>query len=360
MNVKKVHPVRIGIIGLGGMSEHHIRQLSLAGGAEVTAVCDVNGEALKRVGEALAVPEEKRYSDFAALVADGDVDAVLSVTPNRQHADIMEACIRQGKAVMSEKPFTRTLEEAERLRPLYEKHPVPCMIGFSYRYVPSFRYAKQLLREAKLGTIRHVNVHYLQQWGAPGFETPFSWRFSREESGSGALGDLGAHMIDAARFFAGEIEAVCGVMKTIVPMRHDRASGESRAVDVDDFASFQALFADGAVGTFATSRNAVGSGNQLEVSVYGEAGTLHVACERPDEIRLCVLDAETKQTPFRTLQVPEQFRRNQLQDFLDAARGEKPQDMPGFADGYMNQLIIEAVIESARRGAFVAVGAGGK
>lgn len=349
--------MKFGIIGLGGMANHHLNLLSKLHDVKVTALCDVNEKALHTVANKYEVPSERRFTDYESLIKDSEVDAIISIVPNKVHAKIIKLCIQYGKPLMTEKPFTVNFEEAVELKELFEKKPIPCMVGFSYRYIPAFRFVKQMLEEGQLGAIRHISVSYLQQWGAPLFEIPFNWRFSKEMSGSGALGDLGSHMIDSARYFIGEFKSVAGMMTTFVKERRVDGGG-TQAVDVDDFTSFQATFENGAMGTFVTSRNAIGSGNQLEVTIFGDKGTVKVGCETPDEIEICVISKENLESGFVKIPVPEQYYLNQLQDFIDYVKGTSLKYVPIFEDGYKNQKIMECVIKSATTGMRIDVGNG--
>ncbi|MFC0561564.1 Gfo/Idh/MocA family protein [Halalkalibacter alkalisediminis] len=351
----KRNVVSVGLIGLGGMANAHRRMISELEQLQLMALCDVNSELLKRIGEEEEVKEEKRFNDMEALIADPDVDVVISIVPNHLHAKVLELCIQYQKPIMAEKPFTLNFEEAEDLAKLYEKLPIPCMIGFSYRYIPSFRYAKKLLEEKKIGSIRHIAVRYLQSFGAPLFEVPYAWRFNKAVTGTGALGDLGAHMIDSARFFVGEFQSVSALMETFVHERKDPISGEMKKVDVDDYASFQAVLEDNVLGNFVTTRNAIGSGNQHEVTIYGDYGTIHVNCERPDEIDLWTKEENEERPTFKTKKVPEHYQKQQLQDFADLVTDNQQVGTPTFDDGYQNQKVLERIIESAKRGQSVKV-----
>ncbi|WP_199617351.1 Gfo/Idh/MocA family protein [Paenibacillus alkalitolerans] len=339
------HQIRVGLIGLGGMANHHARLLSEIPEAEITAICDVNAELLRTVGDKLRVA--RRYQDYASIVQDSNVDCIVSVVPNKFHAEILDLCIQYGKPCMTEKPFTVDFAEAELLKEKYEKSPIPCMVGFSYRYVASFRYAKHLIEQGELGDIRHISANYLQQWGAEMFDTPYSWRFSKTMSGSGALGDLGAHMIDAARYFAGEFAYVSAVMKTFVKERRLPDSEQMRTVDVDDFAAFVAGFENGAAGVFTTSRNAIGFGNHLEVTLFGTKATIQVNCEHPKTVRRWGKRSAEVDSNVETLNVPERFELNQLQDFLNMIRGEGTKELPDFRDGYENQKVLDMLIRSS-------------
>jgi predicted dehydrogenase len=345
----------IGLIGLGGMANVHRRMISELEQLQLGALCDVNEELLNEIGNEEGVSEEKCFNDMEALIADPDVDAVISIVPNHLHAKVIELCIQHQKPIMAEKPFTLNFDEAEKLALLYEQQPIPCMVGFSYRYVPSFRYAKKLIEENRIGTIRHIAVRYLQSFGAPLFEVPYAWRFNKTVTGTGALGDLGAHMIDSARFFVGEFRSVSALMETFVHERKDLVSGELKKVDVDDYASFQAVLENNIIGNFVTTRNAVGSGNQHEVTIYGDYGTIHVNCERPNEIDICIKEEADKSPIFRTEKVPERYKKQQLQDFADLLINNEQGGTPVFYDGYQNQKVLERIIQSAESGQSVKV-----
>jgi predicted dehydrogenase len=347
--------VTVGLIGLGGMANAHRRMISELDQLSLVALCDVNKDLLKKIANEEGISEEMCFHKMEALISHPDVNAIISIVPNHLHAKVIELCIHYQKPVMAEKPFTLNFAEAEKLAVLYEKQPIPCMVGFSYRYVPSFRYAKALLEENKIGTVRHIDVRYLQSFGAPLYEVPYTWRFNQSISGTGALGDLGAHMIDSARYFIGEFQSVSALLKTFIHERKDQMSGEMKKVDVDDYASFHAILEDNVIGHFVTTRNAVGSENQHEVTIYGDNGTIHVNCERPNEIDICVKVAANNKPAFRTYDVPENYKRQQLEDFVDVVTFNPKQGTPTFYDGYQNQKVIEKILQSAERGQAVII-----
>jgi predicted dehydrogenase len=346
----KNQSIRVGLIGLGGMANAHRKMISELEQLQLSALCDVNDELLHKVGDEEGIGKEKQFNEMESLIRDADVDAVISIVPNDLHAKVLELCIRHQKPIMAEKPFTLNFKEAEYLAELYEKKPIPCMVGFSYRYIPAFRYAKQLLQENKIGTLRHMEVRYLQSFGAPIFDVPYLWRFNKAVTGTGALGDLGAHMIDSARFLVGEFKSVSALMRTFVPERRDPASGSMQKVEVDDYVSFHAVLENDVAGAFLTTRNAIGSGNQHEVTLYGDIGTIHVNCEKPDEVLLSLVDAKELQTSKETLEVPPGYKRQQLEDFIALLSGREQEEIPDFHDGYQNQKVLERIIESAKKG----------
>lgn len=339
---------RIGLIGLGGMAQAHLKWLAEAGERfRLVAISDVNPLALTAWGDKHGIAETKRYADFGKLIADPDVDAVVSVTPNNVHAAIVRACLENGKAFLAEKPFTRDFEEAVPLLASYEARPVPAMIGFTYRYTPAFRYARELVRQGKIGAVRSFSSQYLQGWGAAQYNCPYVWRFDKAITGTGTLGDLGSHMIDLARFmFGGEFEELSAQMQTIVPKRPDPLSGRMVRIEVDDFVSFQARMTGDVRGIFQASRNAIGSGNQHEISIYGDAGTIHASTEDGEHVVL-IREEEEGQLSRSTLNVPNRCKVTQYEDFLAALDGMPTDGLPGVIDGFRNQEVMEAIVRAS-------------
>jgi predicted dehydrogenase len=343
--------IRVGIIGLGGMAHAHMEQMEKLKDIQIVALCDINPQALERVSVKLNIPHEKQYLQYTDLIADSEVDAVLNITPNDVHFEIVKCCLLHKKPFMTEKPFTRTFEEALELNELYDADQVPSMVGYSYRYVPAFRYARDLIRQGKLGPIRNVFIQYLQSWGVPMFNTPMNWRYSNEISGTGVLADLGTHMVDAARFLVGEFEEVTAILKNLVPQRLDPVTNLSITVDIDDFSGFLATLDNNVAGVFQTSRNAYGSGNQLEVTIYGENGTISVSCEKREELTWIRPNAELGNPSFSINElhrVPDEYVIGQLQDFFDMLRGHVREELPTVKDGYANQEVLEAIYQAAK------------
>ncbi|MHA6481003.1 Gfo/Idh/MocA family protein [Paenibacillus sp. strain BS8-2] len=341
-----MYTYRIGLIGLGGMAHSHIRWMTEEGRYRIVALSDVNPLALTERGEKLGIASGKRYADFAELIEDPEVDAVVAVTPNNVHAAILRACLATGKPYLVEKPFTRIFEEALELLPQYQRTPVPGMVGFSYRYTPAFRYARELVREGRLGKVRSFSIQYLQGWGSLANDTPYIWRFNKNITGTGTLGDLGSHMIDLARFLFGEFEELSAQMRTFVPERPDPVTGEMVKVEVDDFVSFLARMTGDAVGVFQSSRNAIGSGNQHEVSIYGDLGTLHASTLSPDHV-VWIREEAPGQLAKSEIEVPARCKVSQYGDFLALLDGQAPDGLPDFMDGYRNQEVLDAVIRSS-------------
>jgi predicted dehydrogenase len=347
--VTDIKQVSIGVIGLGGMARWHMERLGEVADLRITALCDVSPQALSEVGDKLGVREGKRYNSFEALINDSEVDGVISVTPNDSHAAILKMCIEAGKPLFAEKPLTRTYEEALEVLELYRRKPISCLINFSYRNGPAFQYAKEFIRQGRLGHINHLFVQYMQDWGSTVKKTPFLWRFDETVTGTGTLGDLGSHMMDLAEYLTGHrMTELQAMLQTIVPERENPLTGEMTSVLVDDFACFNARFDSGAVGVFQTSRNALGCGNQHEITLYGESGTLHVSTLNDRQLIWTYPKEDGSGTDTVTIEAPDNLGLNPWQEFVNRVRGEQAENKSyaSLEDVYRNQLLIEAVVQA--------------
>lgn len=341
--------IRIGLIGLGGMANVHADQLSRIAGASISAVCDRDEAKVAEWGDRLGLDERSRYTDPETLIRQAGVDGVMSITPNNVHYEIIRLCLLHGVPIMTEKPFTRTYAEAKALMELSGKHGTACMVGFSYRYTPSYRMAREMIRSGRLGQVRHAFFQYLQEWGGPLFETKMNWRLDKSITGTGTLGDLGSHMLDAARFLLGEPIEVSAMMASLIKERQDPSTGEAVPVDIDDFAAFTAEMEGGVPAVFQTSRNAYGSRNQFEIAVYGDGGSLRMGWEYGDVLYWTHPNGDGLQVT-EEIRVPEKYKLQQMQDFVDLLRGSDREETATLLDGYRNQLALESVVQSSQRG----------
>ncbi|MCX5328858.1 Gfo/Idh/MocA family protein [Streptomyces sp. NBC_00140] len=319
-------------------------------------------------------------TDWRALIVRDDVQLVDICTPGDSHAEIAIAALEAGKHVLCEKPLANSVAEAEAMTVAAEaarSRGQLAMVGFNYRRVPALAFARRLIADGRLGTLRHVRVSYLQDWLVdPDF--PLTWRLQREHAGSGALGDLGAHIVDLAQYLVGELlVGVSAQMETFVKERPrlDGASsglsasgGAQRApVTVDDAAVFTGRLASGALATFEASRMASGRKNALRLEINGEHGSLAFDLERLNELsfydhrepaatagfrRIVVTEAEHPYLegwwpPGHVLGYEHTFA-HQARDLVEAiASGTDPR--PSFADGLQVQRVLAAVEESAQK-----------
>jgi predicted dehydrogenase len=295
---------------------------------------------------------ERHATDWHELVSDPDVELFDNSGPNNLHAEPTAAAAEAGKHVVCEKPLGRDADESYELWQRVERAGVVHMCAFNYRFVPAVRLARQLVESGELGEIRHFRGRYLQEWGATDAEV---WRFDKAAAGSGALGDLGAHVIDLARYLVGEISSVAAVTATFQPGR-----------EVDDAFEASVTFEGGAVGTIEASRFAPGRKNALAWELNGSKGSLAFDLERLNELQVSegtkgfrtrlVTEADD---PFWQWWWPhghvigwEHTFVHELHHVLDAVAGNGSVAPHGatFEDGYRAAEVCDAVLRSASSG----------
>jgi predicted dehydrogenase len=302
-------------------------------------------EAAKRYGFARAT------TDWHSLVDDPEIDLLDNCGPNHLHAEPTIAAAEAGKHVFCEKPLGLDAAEAHEIWQRVEAAGVVHMCGFNYRFVPAVRRARQLLEAGELGGIQHFRGRYLQDWGAAAGEV---WRFDKAAAGSGALGDLGAHVFDLARYLVGEIAAVAGSLRTFA---------DGRAVD-DAFAA-TVEFENGAIGTVEASRFATGRKNAFSWEVNGARGSLAFDLERPNELLqssgdgFCTVLVTEPDDPFVDWWWPpghvlgwEHTFVHEVEHLLGAIAGRNEVAPHGatFEDGYRAAELCDAVARSAATG----------
>lgn len=309
-------------------------------------------------------------TDWRALIERDDISVVDICTPGDTHAEIAIAALAAGKHVLCEKPLANTLDEAQRMAAAAREasaRGVRAMVAFNYRRVPALALARKLVAEGRLGTIRHVRASYLQDWLADP-ASPMSWRLRSEQAGSGALGDIGAHIVDAARFVTGdELIGLSAMTNTFVPSRpvHDGQGAGLERVTVDDCALLFGRFDSGAVASFEATRYALGRKNAMRLEINGSAGSLSFDFEAMNELWFCdgtdpagiggfrrILTTEVEHPyidawwpPGHLLGYEHTFV-HEVADFLRAVR-DREQPVPGFDDGVAVQQVLDAAQRSA-------------
>ncbi|WP_448317293.1 Gfo/Idh/MocA family protein [Streptomyces sp. CO7] len=354
-------------------------RLAVIGGRDPQAV----RAAARRHGWAAA------ETDWRALIAREDVDLVDICTPGDSHAEIAIAALEAGKHVLCEKPLANSVAEAEAMtaaaRAAEERGQI-AMVGFNYRRVPAAALAQEMIAAGRLGTLRHVRVVYLQDWLVdPAF--PLTWRLRRESAGSGALGDLGSHIVDLAQYLTGDtLAGVSALTETFVRERPLPAASSSGlavtdasvgrgAVTVDDAAVFTGRFAGGALATFEATRFATGRKNALRIELNGSQGSLAFDLERLNELEYHDHREAAPHAGFRRILVTEPEHPyldawwppghglgyehsfvHQARDLVHAVHTGRPA-APTFADGLRVQRVLAAVEASAAEGsAYTPVG----
>lgn len=343
--------IRYAVIGTGGIAMSHLRDFSAKPGVQVVGLCDPNPANLHRALK--TYPSAKGFADARSMLRETKPDMVSVCTSNNCHHPSVIAALKAGAHVVCEKPMAMNVREAVEMEATRRKHRRLGLINFSYRNCPSFRFARELIRQGELGRLVRVNVLYLQSFlGAEA--TAFSWRNDITQAGFGALGDLGVHMIDAARFVVGaEFARVVGKAETLVTSKRD-AAGKARKVTTDTNASFLAEFSNGVMGTFEATQVAPGYSNYHRLEVSGTRGTLAVLSERDQEIYLYAGPTLTRHASWSgsslpIVRVPSAFATEQSAPvpglLVEVLRGAR-KDYPSFDDGVRAQRVLAAVLKS--------------
>jgi len=322
--------------------------------------------------EAAVAEAARRYgyesytTDWKQLVRDDRIQLFDNGAPNNLHAAPTIAAAAAGKHVICEKPLGRTADESYEIWQRVAKTGVKHMCAFNYRFVPAVRLAREMLEAGELGEIYHFRARYLQEWIVdPQF--PMVWRFDRKIAGSGALGDLGAHVIDLARYLVGDIAAVSGTTRTFIKKR------PGGTVDVDDAFESIVEFAGGAVGTIEASRFALGRKNGLTFEINGSKGSIGFDLERLNELQVHLPGSRPRADAqgFRTVLVSEADHPfwkwwwphghmigwehtmvHELHHLIDCIAKNKRIGPHGatFEDGYHTAEVCDAILRSAKSG----------
>lgn len=342
---------------------------------DMLVVAGRDGDAAARAAGRLGWRESS--GDWRATVTRADVDVVDICTPGDAHADIAIAALEAGKHVLCEKPLANSVAEAEHMAAVADRaadRGVRAMVGFNYRRVPAVAYAAQLVADGRIGEIRHVRAEYLQDWLVdPAF--PLTWRLQRERAGSGALGDLGAHLIDLVQHVTGRcIREVSGVQTRFVSQRplagtstglSATAGTKLGEVTVDDAVAFTGRLDGGALLVVEASRFATGRKNAMRLEVDGSRGALAFDAESMNELHFYDRTDPERESGFRRILVTEPGHpylnawwppghalgyehafSHQIRDLVTAvADGRQPR--PSFADGLQVQRVLAAVENSA-------------
>lgn len=379
--------ITVALVGYQFMGKAHSnayrqvgRYFDLPVQVRMKTLCGRTEPAVKEAADRLGW--EDYATDWRRVLDDPEIDVVDVSTPGDSHAKIAIAAAQAGKAVFCEKPLANTLDEAETMRKAVREAGVPHAIFHNYRKAPAVALAKQMIEQGRLGTLHHMRAVYLQDWIAdPNF--PLVWRLRKERAGSGAHGDINAHIIDLGRHLVGEFAEVSGMLHTFVKRRplpgkiDDRlgaaASAEMGDVTVDDAAAFLARFESGAIGTFEATRFAVGRKNHNRFEINGSKGSVVFNLERMNELEFYDNTDPEGLHGFRTIQVTEGVHPyaghywppghiigyehtfvNLVADALEAMHEGRP-IQPNFDDGVANQRVLDAVERSADRKAWVTV-----
>jgi predicted dehydrogenase len=380
--VTSTQSLRVAMIGTGFMGAAHSQAFRVAPRffelplhPEMTVIVGRDAAKTRDAAEKLGWAESS--TDWREVVARDDIDLVDICSPGDSHAEIAIAALEAGKHVLCEKPLANTVDEAKAMADAARaaaSRGIRSMVGFTYRRVPALTFARDLVQSGRIGEVRQARAAYLQDWLVDE-NGPMTWRLDKKLAGSGSLGDIGAHAVDAVQFITGQsVEQVSGHLRTFVTERpllgqtvglSGTASEERGQVTVDDAAWFTGQLSGGTVASFEASRYATGRKNGLKIEIFGSRGAVVFDLERMNELEFYDGADAAGEQGFRRILVTEPEHpyaaawwptghglgyehpfSHQLRDLVfDIAEGRQPS--PSFDDGLQVQQVLDAVERSA-------------
>jgi predicted dehydrogenase len=364
--------LNVGMIGYNFMGKAHSnawrqapRFFDLPADVHLHTICGRNAKSVEAARAQLGW--EKASTDWKAVVADPEIDIVDICTPNDSHHEIAIAAARHGKAILCEKPLAMDVAQCEDMVAAVKKAGVVNMICHNYRRIPAIAQAKRMIERGDLGDrIYHFRARYAQDWIAdPNF--PLVWRLQSKIAGSGAHGDIDAHIIDLGRFLVGEIQEVCGLLTTFIKERPlPDQKGKTGRVTVDDAVSWIGKFKNGAIANLEATRFANGRKNHITIEINGSKGSLSFDFEDMNRLKFYSTEDASDSRGFRDILVTEAEHPyikawwppghiigyehtfvNAFADFVQAVvKGKSVQ--PTFADGLQNEKVLAAITKSSK------------
>jgi predicted dehydrogenase len=368
--------INVGMVGykfMGKAHSHAYRDLPMffpqAAKPVMKLICGRDESGVAQAAEQFGW--EGYVTDWRRLLDRDDIDLIDINAPSDAHKEIAIAAAKAGKHLFCEKPLALTLADAREMLQAAEAAGVKHMVGFNYRFAPAVQLAKKLVQEGRLGQIYHFRAWFLQDWIVdPDF--PLVWRLRKEVAGSGSHGDLGAHLIDLARFLVGDISEVIGMSETFIKERPLPASmtglsakgskdAPRGAVTVDDATLFLARFANGALGSFEATRFAPGHRCTNSFEINGSKGSVKFDFERMNELQVFFTDDASDVQGFRRVLATDPahaymeawwppghtigYEHTFVHEVLELVNAleEGRQPVPNFVDGVKCQEVLEAV-----------------
>jgi predicted dehydrogenase len=310
---------------------------------------------------------QEAATDWKSVMHRDDIDLVDISTPGDQHLPMVLEAAKAKKHVVCEKPLGNTLAEAKRMSAAVKKAGVRHFLMHNYRRAPAVVLARKMVEDGRIGRIYHFRARYLQDWAmAPRLQ--LLWRFDKQKSGSGALGDLGSHIIDLAQYLCDDITEVSAAMDTFIKERPVSAGSRKKgSVTVDDAVVMCARFANGAIGTLEATRFAFGRKNHNTFEINGSKGSLVFDLENLNNLHYCSADDKPDAQGFREIIAVSKGKHpyadhwwadghilgyehtfiHSVNDFLMALQSGEAIH-PDFEDGLKNQRVLHAVEKAAR------------
>ena len=378
--------IRVGLIGCGFMGKSHsnayysvAKFFSLKANPVMSVICDIVKSRAKDMQENWGW--EKSETNYKKMLRSGEIDLVDISTPNINHKEIALEAAENGIHIACEKPIAMNSDEAREMVAAAKKAKIKNMVCFNYRRVPAIALAKRLVDEGKIGKIFHIRAVYLQDWIIdPKF--PLVWRLKKELAGSGAHGDLNAHITDLARYLVGDFDEVVGMDKVFIKKRPlvteegslaAKGSKEKGDVTVDDAVLFLARFKNGAIGSFEATRFANGRRNSNKIEINGSKGSIVFNLERMNELEYYSGADPQHAQGFKNILVTEPVHSylnawwppghiigwehtfiHEVYDLLEGISRNK-KVYPDFEDGLKCQQVLDAVVKSAEERCWIKV-----
>lgn len=295
------------MVGAGWMCKAHVNAYTNAfslygdkiGEPVFKIIMDVNEGVSKEAAKKFGF--EKWTTNWMDVINSDEVDIVDIVTPNVFHYEIAKAALLNGKNVYCEKPLSLSAEESKELAKIAKEKGVLNYVAFNNVMNPATEYMKQLIQAGKLGEIMRFDGRYDQDMLLDP-SIAITWRHLVKQAGSGALGDLGSHLLSVSQYIMGDIESVNAVSKIYIPERPAKTgSSEMASVETEDYMAFTALYQSGAIGQLSTSRIGTGRKNYLAFEVQGTLGTATFNLERLNEVNVYFHNEESTHRGFRNV-----------------------------------------------------------
>lgn len=377
--------VSTAIIGTGFMGRVHAEQIRRLGFVDIAGVAGANAADAAAFGEAMGI--ERTTADYKELLADKSIQAVHVLTPNAMHYPMSMEALKAGKAVLCEKPLALTAKEAANMLKLAEKQKVAHAVNHNLRYYPVVQHVRQYIAAGELGDVLHVQGTYSQDWLL--YDTDFNWRIDAKENGAlRAVGDIGSHWMDMIQHLTGlPITALCAdlatfhktrkrpktAVQTFAGKKLKPADYEEVKINTEDYGGLLLHLGENARGAFTASQVAAGNKNRFAFEIYGTKSGVMWNQERPDELWI-----GNRNEPNRILMKDPSMLMGPAAGFADLPGGHSegyddahkqlykrfyrrvadpsaPIDYPTFADGWRGMVLLEKVVESAKKKGWVKV-----
>ncbi len=373
----------VGVLGYTGVAKAHLNALKKL--PYIFWPCPVRFRLLGIGGRTPGAVEDaaRRYgfeyasTEWRRLVEDPRIGLFINCAPNDAHAEPCLAAAAEGKHLLCEKPLARDGREARRMWEGVRRDRIRHQVSYNYRFVPAIRLAREMIQAGDLGDIIHFRARYTDDTLTDP-ATPHTWRQDKRRAGSGVVGDIASHVLDLARFLVGELKGVVGLSRVVVPRRPvAQGSRQTKVVDVEDIYEGVLEFRNGATGTLEVSAFCLGRKNYLTFEVNGTRGSLGFNLERLNELELFRAEPRSRRDRgFKTILVTdgdhpyggtwwppghilgwEHSFVHQLHHLVGAIVGQEgvAPMAADFYDGYVNDVLCDALLQAARSRRYVRV-----